>query len=307
MAAAGVPTAQSRECLTRTEVDQALNEFGPPYVVKDDGLAAGKGVVVTEDRQLAADHAAKCRRVVIEEFLDGPEVSLFGITDGRTVRALQPAQDFKRVGDGDTGPNTGGMGAYTPLPWAPDDLVDEVTRTVLQPTIDELTRRGTPFAGLLYAGLALTSDGIRVVEFNARFGDPETQPLLARLATPLGGLLYAAATRDLAAHPPLEWGSGAAVGVVLAAGGYPGTPTTGGVITGLEDAMGNGSVIIHAGTAIDPQGNLISAGGRILTVVGLGEDIEAARARAYESIAAIQLEGSFYRHDIAAAARLAVS
>ena len=307
MAAAGVPTAQSRECLTRTEVDQALNEFGPPYVVKDDGLAAGKGVVVTEDRQLAADHAAKCRRVVIEEFLDGPEVSLFGITDGRTVRALQPAQDFKRVGDGDTGPNTGGMGAYTPLPWAPDDLVDEVTRTVLQPTIDELTRRGTPFAGLLYAGLALTSDGIRVVEFNARFGDPETQPLLARLATPLGGLLYAAATRDLAAHPPLEWGSGAAVGVVLAAGGYPGTPTTGGVITGLEDAMGNGSVIIHAGTAIDPQGNLISAGGRILTVVGRGEDIEAARARAYESIAAIQLEGSFYRHDIAAAARLAVS
>jgi phosphoribosylamine--glycine ligase len=307
MAAAGVPTAHSRECLTRTEVDQALNEFGPPYVVKDDGLAAGKGVVVTEDRQLAADHAAKCRRVVIEEFLDGPEVSLFGITDGRTVRALQPAQDFKRVGDGDTGPNTGGMGAYTPLPWAPDDLVDEVTRTVLQPTIDELTRRGTPFAGLLYAGLALTSEGIRVVEFNARFGDPETQPLLARLATPLGGLLYAAATRDLAAHPPLEWGSGAAVGVVLAAGGYPGTPTTGGVITGLEDAMGNGSVIIHAGTAIDPQGNLISAGGRILTVVGLGEDIEAARARAYESIAAIQLEGSFYRHDIAAPARLAVS
>ena len=307
MAAAGVPTAQSRECLTRTEVDQALNEFGPPYVVKDDGLAAGKGVVVTEDRQLAADHAAKCRRVVIEEFLDGPEVSLFGITDGRTVRALQPAQDFKRVGDGDTGPNTGGMGAYTPLPWAPDDLVDEVTRTVLQPTIDELTRRGTPFAGLLYAGLALTSDGIRVVEFNARFGDPETQPLLARLATPLGGLLYAAATRDLAAHPPLEWGSGAAVGVVLAAGGYPGTPTTGGVITGLEDAMGNGSVIIHAGTAIDPRGNLISAGGRILTVVGRGEDIEAARARAYESIAEIQLEGSFYRHDIAAPARLAVS
>jgi phosphoribosylamine--glycine ligase len=307
MAAAGVPTAHSRECLTRTEVDQALNEFGPPYVVKDDGLAAGKGVVVTEDRQLAADHAAKCRRVVIEEFLDGPEVSLFGITDGRTVHALQPAQDFKRVGDGDTGPNTGGMGAYTPLPWAADDLVDEVTRTVLQPTIDELTRRGTPFAGLLYAGLALTSDGIRVVEFNARFGDPETQPLLARLATPLGGLLYAAATRDLAAHPPLEWGSGAAVGVVLAAGGYPGTPTTGGVITGLEDAMGNGSVIIHAGTAIDPQGNLISAGGRILTVVGLGEDIEAARARAYESIAEIQLEGSFYRHDIAAPARLAVS
>ncbi len=234
MAAARVPTASSRECVTRAQVDQALDRFGPPYVVKDDGLAAGKGVVVTEDRQLAVDHAMKCRRVVIEEFLDGPEVSLFGITDGRTVRALQPAQDFKRVGDGDSGPNTGGMGAYTPLPWAPDDLADEVTRTVLQPTIEEMARRGTPFSGLLYAGLALTTDGVRVVEFNARFGDPETQPLLARLATPLGELLYAAATDDLAAHSALEWGSGAAVGVVLAAAGYPGTPRTGGVITGLD-------------------------------------------------------------------------
>ena len=219
MAAAGVPTARSRECLTRDQVDQALSEFGPPYVVKDDGLAAGKGVVVTSDRQLAVDHALRCGRVVIEEFLDGPEVSLFAITDGRTVRPLQPAQDFKRVGDGDTGPNTGGMGAYTPLPWAPDDLAEEVTRRVLQPTVDEMARRGTPFSGLLYAGLALTSGGVRVVEFNARFGDPETQPLLARLVTPLGGLLYAAATGDLAAYPGLEWGSGAAVGVVLAAAG----------------------------------------------------------------------------------------
>ena len=308
MAAAGVPTARSRECVTRQQVDQALEEFGPPYVVKDNGLAAGKGVVVTSDRQLAVDHALRCGRVVIEEFLDGPEVSLFAITDGRTVRPLQPAQDFKRVGDGDTGPNTGGMGAYTPLRWAPDDLVDEVTQRVLQPTVDEMARRGTPFSGLLYAGLALTSDGVRVVEFNARFGDPETQPLLARLMTPLGGLLYAAATGDLAACPELEWGSGAAVGVVLAAAGYPATPSTGGVITGLEAATRNGSVVIHAGTALDSQGNLISAGGRVLAVVGLGEDIDAARGRAYESIAEIQLEGSFYRHDIAAsAARLAVS
>ena len=302
MAAAGVPTAGSRACATRDQVDQALDQFGVPYVVKDDGLAAGKGVVVTEDRQLAVDHALRCGRVVIEEFLDGPEVSLFGITDGHTVRALHPAQDYKRVGDGDTGPNTGGMGAYTPLPWAPDDLADEVTHTVLQPTIDEMARRGTPFAGLLYAGLALTSGGIRVVEFNARFGDPETQPLLARLATPLGGLLYAAATNDLAAHPELEWGSGAAVGVVLAAAGYPGGPTTGGVITGLDDATRNGSVIIHAGMAVDQHGNLISAGGRVLTVVGLGSDLEAARDRAYASIAQIRLEGSFYRRDIAAAA-----
>jgi phosphoribosylamine--glycine ligase len=277
-------------------------------VVKDDGLAAGKGVVVTTERQVAVDHALRCRRVVIEKFLDGPEVSLFGITDGRTVRALQPAQDFKRVGDGDTGPNTGGMGAYTPLPWAPDDLAEEVSRTVLQPTIDEMARRGTPFSGLLYVGLALTSGGIRVVEFNARFGDPETQPLLARLATPLGGLLYAAATGDLAAYPELEWESGAAVAVVLAAAGYPGTPTTGEVITGVEAATRNGSAVIHAGTALDQQGNLISAGGRVLAVVGLGEDIEAARGMAYESIAEIQLAGSFYRRDIAAsAARLVVS
>ena len=300
MAAAGVPTARSFDCVTRDQVDQALDAFGPPYVVKDDGLAAGKGVVVTSDRQLAVDHALSCRRVVIEEFLDGPEVSLFGITDGRTVRAMQPAQDFKRVGDGDSGPNTGGMGAYTPLPWAPDDLAEEVTRTVLRPTIDEMARRGTPFSGLLYVGLALTSGGVRVVEFNARFGDPETQPLLARLVTPLGGLLYAAAIGDLASHSDLEWGSSAAVAVVLAAAGYPGTPTTGGVITGVEAATRNGSVVIHAGTALDQQGNLISAGGRVLAVVGLGADIEAARGRAYESIAEIQLAGSFYRHDIAA-------
>jgi phosphoribosylamine---glycine ligase len=308
MVAAGVPTARSAECVTRDQVEQALDEFGPPYVVKDNGLAAGKGVVVTGDRQLAVDHASRCGRVVIEEFLDGPEVSLFAITDGRTVRPLQPAQDFKRVGDGDTGPNTGGMGAYTPLPWAPDDLVEEVTRRVLRPTVDEMARRGAPFSGLLYAGLALTSSGVRVVEFNARFGDPETQPLLARVVTPLGGLLYAAATGDLAGCPELEWGSGAAVAVVLAAAGYPGTPTTGGRITGLEAATRNGSKVIHAGTALDSQGNLISAGGRVLAVVGLGEGIGVARDRAYESIAEIQLEGSFYRHDIAAsAARLVVS
>src|SRR4029450_8682685 len=255
MAVAGVPTARSRECVTRDQVDQALNLFGPPYVVKDDRLAAGKGVVVTDDRQLAVDHAKRCGRVVIEEFLDGPEVSLFAITDGLTVRPLQPAQDFKRVGDGAPGPNTGGMGAYTPLPWAPDDLVAEVTRKVLQPTVDEMARRGTPFSGLLCARRALTSNGVRAVEFNARFGDPETQPLLARLSTPLGGLLYAAATGDLGAQPEAEWGSGAAGGVVLASAGYPGTPATGGAITGIEVASSHGSLVIHAGTALDPQGN----------------------------------------------------
>jgi phosphoribosylamine---glycine ligase len=301
MGAAGVPTARAHVCRTPAEVAAALDDFGPPYVVKDDGLAAGKGVVVTGDRQEALDHAASCGQVVVEEFLDGPEVSLFAVTDGRTVRALQPAQDFKRVGEGDTGPNTGGMGAYTPLPWAPGDLVDEVTRTVLQPTVDELAGRGTPFAGLLYAGLALTARGVRVIEFNARFGDPETQPLLARLRTPLGALLHAAATGTLEAQPELEWSSDAAVAVVLAAGGYPGTPRTGDVITGL-DRPTTGATVVQAGTALDADGRVVSAGGRVLAVVGTGPDLAAARGAAYSRIATIGLDGSFYRTDIAAAA-----
>jgi phosphoribosylamine---glycine ligase len=300
MAAAGVPTSRSHVAETPEQAAAALDEFGPPYVVKDDGLAAGKGVLVTDDRDAALAHATACGRVVIEEFLDGPEVSLFAITDGRTVRALQPAQDFKRVGDGDTGPNTGGMGAYTPLPWAPPDLVDEVSATVLQPTIDELARRKTPFVGLLYAGLALTGRGVRVVEFNARFGDPETQPLLARLVTPLGGVLYAAATGSLADSPELEWSDEAAVGVVLAAENYPGTPVTGGVIEGLDVATDTGALVVHAGTALDAEGRLVSSGGRVLCVVGVGADLELARERAYAGIEEIALPGSFFRSDIAA-------
>ena len=299
MRSAGVPTAQARVCDTAAEVADALDEFGPPYVVKDDGLAAGKGVVVTADRQAALDHAATCGRVVIEEYLDGPEISLFGITDGTTVLAMQPAQDFKRVGEDDRGPNTGGMGAYTPVPWAPEDLVEEVTRTILRPTIEEMARRGTPFAGLLYAGLALTSRGVRVVEFNARFGDPETQPLLARLATPLGGLLLAAATGGLTHHPPLQWRPEYAVGVVLAAQNYPGTPVTGGMIGGLAEAADAGRLVVQAGTAYDSDGRVISSGGRVLAVVGLGDDLSAARAAAYEGISGFELEGSFYRRDIA--------
>jgi len=299
MKSAGVPTARARVCDTVAEVSEALDELGPPYVVKDDGLAAGKGVVVTADRQAALDHAAGCGRVLIEEYLDGPEVSLFGVTDGTTVLAMEPAQDFKRVGDDDRGPNTGGMGAYTPLPWAPDGLVEEVTRTVLRPTIDEMAKRGTPFAGLLYAGLALTTRGVRVIEFNARFGDPETQPLLARLATPLGGLLLAAATGGLAHHPPLQWRPECAVGVVLAAQNYPGTPVTGGVIGGLAEAADAGRMVVQAGTAYDSDGRVVSSGGRVLTVVGLGQDLSAARAAAYEGISGFELEGSFYRRDIA--------
>jgi phosphoribosylamine--glycine ligase len=307
MAGAGVPTARARECASHAEIDAALEEFGPPYVVKDDGLAAGKGVLVTDDRDAALEHGLSCGRVVVEEYLDGPEVSLFGITDGTTVRALQPAQDFKRVGDGDTGPNTGGMGSYSPLPWAPDDLVEHVSRTVLQPTVDELRRRGTPFVGLLYAGLALTERGVRVIEFNARFGDPETQALLPRLRTPLGVLLYDAATGDLSSQPELDWDSGAAVSVVLATAGYPGAPRTGGVISGLDQASANGSLVVHAGTALGADAQVISSGGRVLSVVGTGPDLESARGRAYDAIAKITLAGSFYRSDIArAASQLAV-
>lgn len=304
MAAAGVPTAESRTCTTAEEVDAALDEFGPPYVVKDNGLAAGKGVVVTEDRGIAVEHALRCVPVVIEEFLDGPEVSLFAITDGTTVRPLRPAQDFKRAYDDDAGPNTGGMGAYTPLPWVSDDLVDEVRATVLQPTVDELRRRGRPFVGLLYAGLALTSRGVRVVEFNARFGDPETQALLPLLKTPLATVLAAAASGDLAAQPELEWADGAAVTVVLASHGYPELPRSGDHLT-IGD-LPDGAHVVHAGTALDDQGRLVSAGGRVLAVVGTGADLDHARALAYQGLERIDLDGSFYRRDIAAAAAATV-
>ncbi|MGZ4610769.1 MAG: phosphoribosylamine--glycine ligase [Actinomycetes bacterium] len=303
MAAAGVPTARAIVATTADEAARALDELGPPYVVKDDGLAAGKGVVVTGDRDEALRHAASCERVVIEEFLDGPEVSLFAITDGTTVLPLAPAQDFKRVGDGDAGPNTGGMGAYSPLPWATPDLVDEVTKTVLVPTVEEMSRRGTPFAGLLYAGLALTDRGVRVIEFNVRFGDPETQVVLARLRTPLAAVLHAAATGRLAELGPLEWSEGAAVTVVLAAEGYPGTPVPDGVLDGLDAAAAvPGAAVLHAGTRRDDQGRVVAAGGRVLSVVGTGADVPAARTTAYAALAHVRLAGSHYRTDIASAA-----
>ncbi|MGZ4447129.1 MAG: phosphoribosylamine--glycine ligase [Nocardioides sp.] len=300
MQAAGVPTARAHACSTPEEAAAALDEFGPPYVVKDDGLAAGKGVVVTEDRQAALDHAAACDRVVIEEYLDGPEVSLFAITDGTTVHPLQPAQDFKRIHDGDQGPNTGGMGAYTPLPWAPEGLVAEVLETVLQPTVDEMARRGTPFAGLLYAGLALTARGTRVVEFNARFGDPETQPLLALLDSPLSPLLMGAATGTLADVDPPRWKDGAAVAVVVASKGYPEGSSSGDVITGLDAAEQVEHVhVIHAGTATSGE-DLVTAGGRVLAVVATGADVAAARAAAYDGVTHVEFEGAQHRSDIAA-------
>ncbi|WP_329518825.1 phosphoribosylamine--glycine ligase [Spirillospora sp. NBC_01491] len=300
MAAAGVPTAAARVCDSAAEAGAALAEFGPPYVVKDDGLAAGKGVVVTGDRDAAAAHAAECDRVVIEEFLDGPEVSLFALCDGVHAIPLLPAQDFKRAHDGDAGPNTGGMGAYTPLPWAPDGLVDEVMATVVQPTLDELRRRGTPYVGVLYAGLALTSKGVRVVEFNARFGDPETQVVLDRLATPLAGLLQACAIGGLDPAFRPEWHPGAAVTVVVAAEGYPAAPVKGDAIGGLDEAAQvPGAYVLHAGTALDADGRPVANGGRVLSVVGGGPDLATARAAAYEAVAHITLRGSHHRSDIA--------
>jgi phosphoribosylamine---glycine ligase len=297
MAAAGVPTGDSRVCTSAASAAAALDEFGPPYVVKDDGLAAGKGVVVTSSRADALGHATSCARVVIEEYLDGPEVSLFAICDGTTVVPLIPAQDFKRVGDGDEGPNTGGMGAYAPLPWAAPDLVAEVLRDVLQPTVDELRKRGTPFSGLLYAGLAITSRGVRVIEFNARFGDPETQVVLALLDTPLAGLLLAAATGALVAHPQLKWRPGYAVTVVVAAAGYPEAPRNGDVISGLSDVP-TPAYVLHAGTVLR-SGDLVTTGGRVLSVTAAGDTLAAARASAYAGVGAVRLEGGHYRTDIA--------
>ncbi|MGH3376953.1 MAG: phosphoribosylamine--glycine ligase [Actinoallomurus sp.] len=302
MAEAGVPTAASRVCDDSGAVRDALDEFGPPYVVKDDGLAAGKGVVVTDDREEAERHADECDRVLVEEYLDGPEVSMFALTDGSTVVPLLPAQDFKRAYDGDQGPNTGGMGAYTPLPWAPAGLAAEIVSTVIQPTVDELRRRETPYVGVLYAGLALTAAGPRVIEFNARFGDPETQVVLDRLATPLGGLLEACAVGSLGSAPPIEWRPGAAVAVVIAAEHYPGTPATDDPIAGVEEAeQVEGAYVLHAGTKLE-RGLPVSGGGRLLSVVGTGPDVATARARAYSAADRIRIRGSHFRTDIAAKA-----
>ncbi|MFB7821706.1 phosphoribosylamine--glycine ligase [Streptomyces hydrogenans] len=301
MAGAGVPTARSYVCTTPAEIDEALDAFGAPYVVKDDGLAAGKGVVVTGDVEVARAHALACDRVVIEEYLDGPEVSLFAICDGTTVLPLQPAQDFKRALDGDEGPNTGGMGAYSPLPWADPKLVDEVLETVLQPTVDELRRRGTPFSGLLYAGLALTGRGVRVIEFNARFGDPETQVVLARLKTPLAGVLLHSANGTLADQAPLAWRDEAAVTVVVASHNYPDTPRTGDPIEGLAEIAEQDAphaYVLHAGTKRDGEA-IVSAGGRVLSVTATGSDLAQARDRAYAAVGRIRLDGSQHRTDIA--------
>ena len=308
MTAAGVPTARAHVCATIDEVAAALDEFGAPHVVKDDGLAAGKGVIVTDDRSAALDHAAAClssvdRRVVVEEYLDGPEVSLFLVADGERVVALEPAQDFKRIFDNDEGPNTGGMGAYSPLAWAPAGLAQEIVEVVAMPVITEMKRRGTPFQGLLYAGLALTTRGVRVIEFNARFGDPETQVVLARLRSPLGQLLYRSAVGKLAEQPPLQWDDGAALTVVMAAAGYPGDVRYGDVITGIEDAEAQCCVdVLHAGTGQQAD-QVVTNGGRVLSVTATGHDLGEARARAYEAVSKISWWGEQHRSDIALAAQ----
>ncbi len=298
MAAAGVPTAAAVTVDSPAHLDAELVRFTPPYVVKDDGLAAGKGVVVTDDLDTARAHAMRLLEgghpVLLEAYLDGPEVSLFCLVDGATVVPLLPAQDFKRIGDGDVGPNTGGMGAYCPLPWAPAGLVDDVVARIVTPVAEELVARGAPFSGLLYAGLALTASGPQVVEFNCRFGDPETQVVLPLLRTPLAGVLHAVASGTLARQPPLEWADGAAVTVVVAADGYPGTPRLGDVVTGA-DADG----VLHAGTRRRDDGAVVSAGGRVLSVVGTGADLAEARDDAYRRLAGVTLPGAHHRRDIA--------
>lgn len=303
MAAAGVRTAASETVDSPAHLDAALDRFGPAagdpaWVVKDDRLAAGKGVVVTADRGVARAHAAELLEaghpVLLESYLDGPEVSLFCVVDGETVVPLLPAQDFKRVGEGDTGLNTGGMGAYAPVPWLRDEVYRDIVANVVEPVAAELVRRGSPFCGLLYVGLSITAGGPAVVEFNCRFGDPETQAVLALLESPLGQLLYAAGTGKLADFGELRWRDGAAVTVVLAAENYPGRPRVGDVVTGA-DAEG----VLHAGTARRDDGEVVSSGGRVLSVVGIGADLAAARAQAYQLMRSIRLPGSHFRGDIA--------
>jgi phosphoribosylamine--glycine ligase len=303
MAAGEVPTAMAFVCETEEQAADALDSFGAPYVVKDDGLAAGKGVVVTSDRAEALAHAKACfavgGRVVIEEFLDGPEVSLFAVCDGERAVPLAPAQDFKRIFDGDSGPNTGGMGAYSPLPWAPEGLVEEIMERVVAPTLAVMKDRGTPFIGTLFCGLALTSRGLKVIEFNVRFGDPETQVVLERLLSPLGALLRRAAAGELDQQEDLRWADSYAVDVVMAAENYPDTPRRGDVISGLDDAAALENVaVLHAGTAVEGD-SIVTAGGRVLAVVGVGDTLEGARDRAYAGVAAVTWDGAQNRTDIA--------
>ncbi len=298
--------AFAKEVLETAAVPTAalLDEPRAPCVVKADGLAAGKGVFVCRTQEEADAALARTRElggdVIVEELLEGEEVSLFALTDGHKVLALPPMQDFKRLGDGDEGPNTGGMGSYSPVPFVSEDDVEELAGLVHRPVIAELARRGTPFVGLLYAGLMLTEAGPRVLEFNCRFGDPETQALVPRLEGDLLAALAAAAHGELAGIE-LPVSSAAAVAVVLAAAGYPDAPEPGVAIGGVEVAGATGALVFHAGTALR-HGELVSAGGRVLTVVGTGASIGEARDQAYMGIDQIDFPGAQFRHDVAAKA-----
>jgi phosphoribosylamine--glycine ligase len=308
VSAAGVPTARYG---TFSELDPALaflRSFPPPYVVKTDGLAAGKGVLVTADlAEAEADVREKLsgtsfgdagRRVVIEEGMTGPEVSVFAICDGTRALALPPAQDFKRVGDGDTGPNTGGMGAYSPVPSLEPGFADDVVKRFVQPTLDELRRRGIDYRGVLYAGLMVTDEGPKLVEYNIRFGDPDSQVVLLRLTSDLTALLADAAAGALVDAP--THADDAAVLVVAAAEGYPTAPRTGDVIEGLDAARAVAGASVHcAGVAVDERGRLVTAGGRVLNVIGRGPDVPAARRVAYEALAHLSWPGLHHRTDIA--------
>ena len=300
MAAAGVLTASATRVETADAVEEALDAYGPRYVVKDDGLAGGKGVVVTEDRAEAKAHAEAVltagNPVLFESFLEGPEVSLFCLVDGETVVPLLPAQDHKRAYDNDEGPNTGGMGAYAPLPWLPQDGVNRIVDEIARPVAAEMVRRGIPYQGLLYIGAAWGPQGPAVVEFNARFGDPETQAVLSLLETPLADVLFAVAQGRLDSVEPLRWRDGFAAMVVLAAEGYPQAAKTGGVISG--EALDDPAKVLHAGTALE-DGQYVASGGRVLGVVGRGETLGEAVDNAYAVIGGIELPGGFYRKDIA--------
>jgi len=305
MAAAGVPTGQSAAFTDYAAAVAYLRERGAPVVVKADGLAAGKGVVVARDEAEAEAALRACfdgrfgeagRTVLLEELLEGEELSLLAIVSGEQVVPLAPAQDYKRIFDGDQGPNTGGMGSYSPVPSVTPELYAEIVDTVIRPTVAELARRGTGYRGVLYAGIMLTAAGPRVLEFNCRFGDPETQALLPRLRSDLAALLLAAARGEQL--PSAQWTDGPCVGVVMASRGYPATSSKGDVITGLDEVAALPEVaVFHSGTAVR-EGQTVTAGGRVLTVTATAPSFAAARGRAYGAVGRISFAGAQYRKDI---------
>jgi phosphoribosylamine--glycine ligase len=304
----GVPTARAEVCRDPAAADAAIATMSPPVVVKADGLAAGKGVLICDShaearaavRTLLVDGAlgAAGRTVLVEEYLTGLEISLLAVTDGETTLPLLPACDYKRIHDGDQGPNTGGMGAYAPPAIANDALISEVMRSVIQPTLDGMRPYGIDYRGVLYAGLMLTPSGLKVLEFNCRFGDPEAQVVLPMLDGDFYALCRHAARGTLQDAAPPRWRAGACVGVVLASGGYPDAYAVGYPISGLDD-LPHGGLVFQAGTAWD-SGATVTAGGRVLTAVGRGGDMAEARALAYETAEALSFSGSFFRRDIAA-------